>query len=317
MTGVFIHRKITSWILFLDGLVLTALYIFLSVVDPQVPAGFPVLLIMGIAFSLLTVPSLLHNHGAYLHVEEGRIKARYNWFGKLDCSVDEVDFVMAQEYTLLFLLKNGKRCSISAVENAWPLCAAIRRQTFAPEREAPGILQEKLNRLQAEHKRAIWWMIGCMGLMFAGIFITVWLTGGRDLDAFSQTDWVLLSVMGVLEAAICAGLFYVADKCGKQLLPIEWLKYRLRSAAIVSQPLPSNIILRIYTDEALSSRIVVCGLPNDESVYYCTQEWMENYQLKTVYTSEIFNSRKELPEDEFAVLIDITAPVLAFKKNCP
>lgn len=81
-----------------------------------------------------------------------------------------------------------------------------------------------------------------MGLMFAGIFITVWLTGGRDLDAFSQTDWVLLSVMGVLEAAICAGLFYVADKCGKQLLPIEWLKYRLRSAAIVSQPLPSNII---------------------------------------------------------------------------
>ena len=251
MTGVFIHRKITSWILFLDGLVLTALYIFLSVVDPQVPAGFPVLLIMGIAFSLLTVPSLLHNHGAYLHVEEGRIKARYNWFGKLDCSVDEVDFVMAQEYTLLFLLKNGKRCSISAVENAWPLCAAIRRQTFAPEREAPGILQEKLNRLQAEHKRAIWWMIGCMGLMFGGIFIAVWLTGGRDLDAFSQTDWVLLSVMGVLEAAICAGLFYVADKCGKQLLPIEWLKYRLRSAAIVSQSLPSNIILRIYTDEAV------------------------------------------------------------------
>lgn len=111
--------------------------------------------------------------------------------------------------------------------------------------------------------------------------------------------------------------FYAADKCGKQLLPIEWLKYRLRSAAIVSQSLPSNIILRIYTDEALSSRIVVCGLPNDESVYYCTQEWVENYQLKTVYTSEIFNSRKELPEDEFAVLIDITAPVLVFKKNCP
>ena len=95
------------------------------------------------------------------------------------------------------------------------------------------------------------------------------------------------------------------------------MKYRLRSAAIISQPLPFNIILQIYTDEALSGRIAVCGLPNDESVYYCTQEWMENYQLKTVYTSEIFNSRKELPEDEFAVLIDITAPVLVFKKNCP
>lgn len=317
MTGVFIHRKTTSWIIFLDGLVLTALYIFLSVVDPQVPAGFPVLLIMGIAFSLLTVPSLLHNHGAYLHVEEGRIKARYNWFGKLDCSVDEVAFVMAQGCTLLFLLKNGKRCSISAVENAWPLCAAIRQQTFAPEREVPGVLQEKLNRLQAECKRAIWRMIGCMGLMFAGIFITIWLTGGRDLDAFSQTDWVLFSVMGVLESAICAGLFYAAGQCGKPLLLIEWLKYRLRSAAIVSRALPSNIILQIYTDAVLSGRIVVCGLPNDESVYYCVQKCVENYQLKTVHTSEIFNSRKELPEDEFAALMDITAPVLAFNKNCP
>jgi hypothetical protein len=46
------------------------------------------------------------------------------------------------------------------------------------------------------------------------------------------------------------------------------LHHRLCGAVIASYPLPSNHIAGIYTDDHYSGRIVVCGFPNDESVFY-------------------------------------------------
>ena len=143
--------------------------------------------------------------------------------------------------------------------------------------------------------------------MFINVFIAMWLTGGRDLQEFSQLDWILFSVMGAVELITVIGLFYVANRCGKRLLPIEQLKHRLRGAIVSTHPLPTNNVTAVYTDENNTGRVVICGFPKDDSVYYCVEEIDGNFELEKVHTSKIYESAEELPEEDFSALIDITA----------
>ena len=309
MDGIFIRKKTNIWnvLLLLCGVSFVALYVFLNIVDSEATSELLVFLIMGILCGLVGVASMLLNHGAFVHVTGNTIKAKFHWFGKLDCSIDDVEFVLPQTNTLTILLKNGKRHVIIGVENSWDLSSAIRRQSFEIEAEAPDSIRNQLAEAQATRKKELWWVFGGVALMFANIFIAVLLTGGRDLHEFSKLDWTIFVTMGFVELTTVIGLFYAAQRCGKLLLPIEQLKYRLCGAIIANYPLPTNNTTAVYTDENHTGRIVVCGFPNDESVYFCVQEIVGNFELETVHTSEIYDSIDELPVDAFSALIDITA----------
>ena len=309
MDGIFIRKKTNIWLalFLLCGSFFVMLYVFLNMADSKATSELRILLMIGIICGLIAIPTMLLNHGAYIRIEENTVKAKYHWFGKLDCSIDEVEFVLPQINTLTILLKSGKRHIIMGVENSWELSDAIRRQGFELEKETPDSLRQKLFLAQAARKKELWWVLGGVVLIFVNIFIAVLLTGGRDLHEFSQLDWILFSVMGAVELLTLIGLFYAAQKCGKHLLPIEQLKHRLRGAVIATHPLPTNNIIAVYTDGNYTGRIVVCGYPNDESVYYCVQEIYGNFELETVHTSEIYESADELPEDGFSALIDMTA----------
>lgn len=309
MDGIFIRKKINIWLvlLLLCGIFFVILYVFLNMVDSEATSGLLTFLIMGIICGLIAIPSMLLNRGAYIRIEENTVKAKYHWFRKLDCTIDDVEFVLPQINILTILLKSGKRHIIMGVENSWALGAAIRRQGFDIEKETPDSLRQKLSLAQATRKKELWWVLGGIVLMFVNIFIAALLTGGRELHEFSQLDWILFATMGVIELLTIVGLFYAAQRCGKHLLPIEQLKYRLRGAIIATHPLPTNNITAVYTDENHTGRIVVCGFPNDDSVYYCVQEIYGNFELETVHTSEIYESTEELPEAGFSALIDITA----------
>ena len=309
MDGIFIRKKTNIWLglLLLCGIFFVILYVFLNMVDSEATSELLTFLIMGIICGLIAIPSMLLNRGAYIHIEENTIKAKYHWFGKLDCSIDDIEFVLPQINTLTILLKSGKRHVIMGVENSWALGSAIRRQGFEIEKEAPDSLRQKLSLAQATRKKELWWVFGGITLLFVNIFIAVLLTGGRDLHEFSQLDWILFSVMGAIELLTLIGLFYAAQRCRKHLLPIEQLKHRLRGAIIATHPLPTNNITAVYTDENHTGRIVVCGFPNDDSVYYCVEEIYGNFELETVHTSEIYESTEELPEEVFSALIDVTA----------
>ena len=313
MDGIFIRKKTNAWhiLLLLCGIFFIALYIFLNIVDSEATSELLAFLIFGILLSFFAIPSMLLNHGAYIRIEENFIHAKYHWFSSIDCNIDEVAFVLPQINTLTILLKNGKRHVIMGVENSWPLSSVIRRQNFSFEAESPIVLRQKLDHVQAVRKKELWWVLGGITLMFANIFIAVLLTGGKDLHEFGKLDWILFAVMGFIELLTLIGLFYAAGRCGKHLVPIEQLKYRLRGAMIASQPLPSNNIKNVYTDENHTGRIIVCGFPNDESVYYCVQEFAGNFELETVHTSEIYDNKDELPEDGFSTLIDVTSRILS------
>ena len=225
MDGIFIRKKTNIWLilLLLCGIFFVILYVFLNMVDSEATSELLTFLIMGIIFGLIAILSMLLNRGAYIHIEGKTIKAKYHWFGKLDCSIDDIEFVSPQINTLTILLKSGKRHVIMGVENSWTLGSAIRRQGFEIEKEAPDSLRQKLSLAQATRKKELWWVLGGSALLFVNIFVAVLLTGGRDLHEFSQLDWILFSVMGAIVLLTLIGLFYVAQRYGKHLLPIEQL----------------------------------------------------------------------------------------------
>ena len=308
MEGMFLRKKFNVWLflLFLFGLAFIGMYIFLNIVDPEATGEILTFLIIGILICLVVIPSWFLNSGAFVQISEDSIKAKYHWFGKLNCKTDEIAFTLAQVNTLTILLKNGKRHIIMGVENAWPLASAIRQQIFTVEAEKPDTLLRKLEEVQAARKKKLYGVLVCVALMFANIFIAVLLTGGKEMYAFSNTDWMLFSTMGVVEILTVILTFYFAGQCGKQLLPIEHLKYRLKGAYIATTPLPVGIVKRVYTDANYIGRIVICGYPNDEAVYYCVQEFVGKYLLKTVETSEIYENEDNLPNEALSTFVDIS-----------
>lgn len=313
MDGVFVGKKrmIIPIIFFLCGLVFVGIAIAMNVVESADNSGWYFILLLGIAYIAGSVVAMLFNRGAYIRVAENTIQAKYHWGGRLNCSVDEVAFVLPQLNTLRIRLKNGKQHVIMGVENPWPLSNAIRRQGFVLETESPDVLRQKLDAIQAARKKELWWVIGAITFMFAEIFITVALTGARDMAEFTKTDWIWFGIMCVTETLTIIAMFYMAIRCGKHLLPMEETKHRLLGAIIASHPLPSNNIAGVYTDEHYSGRIVACGFPNDESVYYCVQQFVGNCELETIHTSEVYNSMDELPDNGFSPLIDITSAILS------
>lgn len=302
MEGKFLSRNKTNFwlvLLLLCGIFFVFLWFFLRSTDDEATGALNTLLIMGILIALVAIPSMLLNFRAYFHIGENSIKAKYHWFGRLDCAIQDVEFVLPQINTLTVLLKNGKRHTIMGLDNSWELSSAIRSKIFRMETESPEIIQKELNRLQNIRRKEILWTAGATALMFANIFIAVLLTGARDLYEFSKLDWFLLSIMGLVELLTVMAVFYMAIRCGKHLLPIMQQKHRLRGAVIAHYPLPTNNVKTTFTDENYLGRVVVCGFPNDESVYYYVQELSGDLTLETVYTSDIYPNMDALMAEDF------------------
>lgn len=246
------------------------------------------------------------NFRACLYVEDGRIKGHYSYFGKIDCDLSDVDFVLPQINTVTILLKNGKRYTIGGVENPWEFSSAVRRQIFMLESETPDDVRYKLEAVQADRKKEIFYVIGGTVLMFLNILFAMLLTGGRETYEFSKLDWGVFIAAMLIEMLTLIMTFYYADKSGRRLLVIEHLKHRLKGAIIASQPLPPGNLIRVYTDENYTGRIVVFYIPHDEGFYYCIQNFSGNeFRLDTGHTSEIYQSEEIIAEEAHA-LIDIT-----------
>lgn len=293
----------------LCGLFLIVFFVFVGYKDSESTIGGILIgVIFGTFFSILGIFFLLFNFRAYLYVEDGHIKGRYNYFAEINCNVSDIDFAEGRNNTLVILLKNGKRHTIMGIVNSYDVCSEIRRQTFRLESKAPDDVRFELEATQATRKKELLCFIGSIALMFVNIFITVLLTGGREMYDFGKLDWILFAVMGVIEALTVVATFYFAGKCDRQLFRIERLKYQLKGANIASQSLPSGNPIRVYTDENYAGRIIVFGYPNNECVYYCVQEFFEGeFRLDTVYTSEIYESEEILTkENDFYIFIDIT-----------
>ena len=311
MEGMFLRKKFDAWqfLLFLCGLAFIGMYIFINIVDPKATNEILSFLIVGILICLLVVLSWLLNRGAFIHIDENSIKAKYHWFGKIDCKLSDITFATTQINTLIIQLKDGRTHTIMGLANPWPLAAVIRRKMSFDVTEQPETLMEELNTLKAARKKGFIYASTGLALMFIIIFITVFLTGEREMHEFSKTDWLVFAVMGVIEVATVIGTFYFASKTGKNNIPIEKLQYTVQRRIIETQPLPSGFVIAVYTDEEYTRRITLFGYPNDSAVYYSVQEFASDFTLFRAYTSDVYASQEALSAD-FEALIDITDKVL-------
>ena len=311
MEGVFLRKKFNVWLflLFACGLFFIGLYFFFNITDPTATGETLTFLIMGILIILVVIPSWLLNYGAFIHVDEDSIKAKYHWFGKIDCKLSDVTFAMPQVNTLIIQLKDGKTHTIMGVENPWHLAYVIRRNMHFESTEQPEMLIEKLNNLMSAKKKGLVYVCFGVALMFINIFVAVFLTGEREMHQFSNGDWTIFIVMCAIEIITVIATFYLTQKTGKNNVPIEKLKYEIKRRIIETQPLLPGFVIAVYTDENYMGRITLFGYPNDNAVYYSVQEFASDYTLFRAYTSDVYNSQEELPTD-FEGLIDITNKVL-------
>lgn len=311
MEGMFLRKKFNVWLflLFLCGLAFIGMYIFLNIVDPTATSKLLTFLIVGIMICLVVIPSWLLNSGAFIHIDEDSIKAKYHWFGKIDCKLSDVVFAVARVNTLIIQLKDGKTHTIMGIENSWPLASIIRRNMSFEVTEQPETLNEKLNNLKANKKNGLIYVCSGVALMFVIIFITVFLTGEREIHEFSNIDWTIFAIMLATEIATAVATFYFAGKTGKNNIPIEKLQYEIQRRIIETQPLLPGFVIAVYTDENYTGRITLFGYPNDSAVYYSVQAFASDYTLFRAYTSDVYDSQEELPAN-FETLIDITEKVL-------
>ena len=311
MEGMFLRKKFNVWLflLFACGLFFIGLYFFFNITDPTATGETLTFLIMGILIILVVIPSWLLNYGAFIHIDEDSIKAKYHWFGKIDCKLSDVTFAMPQVNTLIIQLKDGKTHTIMGVENSWQLASIIRQNMPFEVNEQPETLIEELNKLEASKKKGLIYVCSGVALMLVIIFITVFLTGEREMHEFSNIDWTVFAIMGAIEIATIIAIFYFANKIGKNNIPIEKLRYEIKRRIIETQPLLPGFIIAVYADEDYTGRITLFGYPHDSAVYYSVQNFTPDYTLFKTYTSDVYDNQEELPAD-FEVLIDITKKVL-------
>lgn len=312
MEGIFLRKKfnIRLFLLFTCGLFFIGFCIFMNIAD-SMSTGKPLtFLIIGILIILAVIPSWLFNFGAFIHISKDSIKAKFHWFGKIDCKLSDVTFAVARNNTLIIQLKDGKTHTITGVKNSYPLSSMIRRNMYFNVIEQPKVLIEKINIIIKSAKKKMFINI-CSGiaLMFIIIFITVFLTGERELYEFSNVDWIIFANMIATEIALVIAIFYFAQKLGKHNFLIEKLQYAIQRRIIETQPLLPGNIIKVFADANYTVRITFFGFPNQTSVYYVVQEVASDFTFFKSYESEIFENIEQL-QDSFITFIDITEKVL-------
>ena len=311
MDGVFLRKKVHIWYLLLAGcgLFLIGMYIFFSIVDSEAGSEVRTFLIMGILILLVVIPSWLFNFRAFLHVDEDAVQGKYHWFGRIDCKLSEITFVTARVNTLIIQLRDGRTHTIMGLANPWPIASYLRRRILFEGTTRPEVLIEKRNNLKAARKKGLIYVCSGVALMFILILVAVFLTGEKEMHEFSRTDWIVFTIIGVMEIATVITTFYFANQTGHKNIPIEKLQYEIQRGIIETQPLLPGYIVGVYADEIYACRIILFGYPHVDAVYYVVQEFVSDYTLTKTYASETYETRNDLPES-FEMLVDITSKVL-------
>ena len=307
--GVFKKNTVTGLFLIVFGILVILLPFFFMMEEGKDNTGTFAIASAGALMCIIGVSGMLLNYKAFLRVEESRIRGKYAWFSKIGCDFSEVAFVAPQPNGMVVLLKNGKRHNIIGLSNSYEVCAAILKKIHFEINDEPQKLVEKLKRSQKKQKNELFLVCGTIVLSIVIVIITAALTGWKDLSDFNQTDWLIFAIMCVLETAVMVAEFYFALKAGKGSIHVDHLAYITKKSAVESTPLPPGNAKTVYSDLYYEGRLIVCGYPNDSSIYFTVQILTPDYSLETIHTSEIFDDEEKMPikaED----MIDITERVL-------
>ena len=149
-------------------------------------------------------------------------------------------------------------------------------------------------------------------MSFVWVLVTVILTGERDLSEFNHTDWVIFSIMCVLEALTVILMFTFAIRsCQANPVDMQMKIYRVCRNTIETTPLLKSEwnVKAVFTDPYFSHRITLyegCIENNNDSFCYCAEMFDEKFNLKFINQSDIFERFEYVPNVS-DYLLDITA----------
>ena len=150
-----------------------------------------------------------------------------------------------------------------------------------------------------------------VGLSFVWVFATVFLTGCKEqLSEFNHTDWIIFSIMCVLEVLTVIAMFTFAIKARRgNPVALEKQIYEIHRTTIETTPLLESPgeLKAVLTDAYYSHRITLhcnCIENNNESFHYNIEIFDEDFNLKFLYQSEFFESGEKL--EMFKGCLDIT-----------
>ncbi len=306
MKGEFIPRKfrIVNLLFLVGGLCSIGFYIYLVVAVPE-DAGLLFFPILGVVLCSLSVLTYLITKNGTVAVDETTIKARYGTFWKIDCALTDVAFAGAQGNALTVRLKNGKVHTIMNLTNARQLASYIRKRLAPEDKEPPDALIEKRSLLMKTRKKDIFRICVGFAFMLLMIFLTVFLTDGKELNEFGNTDRIIFALMIVTELITVVLIFRLAGRAGNSFDLIGHLQYTIRKRVVETAELPPGNVIRVLTDEDCDGRLTVYGYPNDDRVYYVVQHFDKDFSLVTTFESDIFENAGQLP-DGFDSLTDVT-----------
>jgi hypothetical protein len=266
-------------------------------------------LLVAIIMCAFGVIPFLYNYKAYLHINDNKIISRFGFFKRLECDITDVTFVLPRFDTMHILLKDRKHY-IMGIKNAYEIGAFImQRIPFLPYDNRQDVIVDVKKRNQSIKKNSV--LTFCaIGLSFAWVFITVFLTGARDLPKFNNTDWIIFSIMCFLEVLTVIAMFTFAIKARRgNPVRLEEQIYKIKRSTIETTPLLSvpGRIKSVLADPFFSHRITVCCNiieNNDEAFFYHIEIFNEDFNLKFLYQSKIFEG-DEISE-MFEGCLDIT-----------
>lgn len=309
--AIFKRKYFANVLCLVCGLLIIGLFLLAWFLDSE--ANLQDLLsgvLWGVLICVVSIICLFYNYGAYLLIDnQGNIKGKYHFIGKLHCHLSDVAYAAGRFNTLIIELKSGKTYTIMGIEEPWLLASVIGRHLSFDVTQQPEELIKKQNDLKVARKKAMIYAFVGAALLFAILFVTVLLTGQREMYEFTLMDWIIFALMCVAETATTVAMFYFAIKLGKYNVPIERLQYQIQRRIVETSPVLPGKVIKVFADEKYTGRMTVFGYPNDDSVYYTVQKFAPDHTLAGVYESKVFENIEQL-SDAVAPLIDITETVL-------
>ena len=86
--AIFKKNKADGITCLLSGIFLIGLFVFINYKDSEATMrNMLVGIVLGTFFCLVGIVFLLLNFKAYFYIDNGHIKGKYHWFGKIDCYI--------------------------------------------------------------------------------------------------------------------------------------------------------------------------------------------------------------------------------------
>lgn len=216
MDGIFRKRlnRIYGVLCTLSGIGLTGLIGFVLAVDPAVQRSdigyFVFFMVFGLIAAAAGVYSLFVTGRVFLRVTEDRIEGFSGLSGRVDCAMKDVAHAAWGGTGLNIELKSGKRYNFNDLLNNHELGSYIRERTFvAPKVDLD---REELARailgMKRKHTRLAVGTLVSVILLIPEILLTAALTGGRELEQFTNRDWTVLGV-GAAAVVVTFAVFFL------------------------------------------------------------------------------------------------------------